>query len=202
MFHPLETSIAIHKHGIVQYVPFTKCRIIHGSCRKVSASLALPVCLPISSQLRQQGHKGFKSAKCTHVPPAALTQCTAVKHREVYDWDTATIYQRRHIIKLKSIFFFPSETDDNRSRKTKTHSLQQVKYFGDTHMKKIPAHLHLRTVGFIRPELLLFHCRRKTNKSLSTRLLSSQRRESLLPTARWSSAQLFFILYSQNFAGS
>lgn len=59
-------------------------------------------------------------------------------------------------------------------------------------MKKIPAHLQLRTVGFIRPELLLFDCRRKTNKNLNTRLLSSQRRESLLPTARWSSAQLFF----------
>lgn len=51
--------------------------------------------------------KDTKVSKGTHVPPAALTQCTAVKHREVYDWDTATIYQRRHIIKLKSIFFSP-----------------------------------------------------------------------------------------------
>lgn len=43
-------------------------------------------------------------------PHAALTQKTAVKRMQVYDWDTDTIYQRRHIIKVKS--FFSSKTDD------------------------------------------------------------------------------------------
>lgn len=43
IFHPLETSIAIHKHGIVEHVLLAKCRIIQGDCRVTLAALAVPI---------------------------------------------------------------------------------------------------------------------------------------------------------------